>query len=118
MEAAASAAGRSATRPAGRTWAPDFHPLGAWPVRGRAAVTGRAKVTLLLVEDYRLMFEGLSSILAEYPDFDVVGVATTVKDAVEKAVLLKPDLVLMDYRLPDGDGVQATERIRVNLPDP
>ncbi|TME95809.1 MAG: response regulator transcription factor [Chloroflexi bacterium] len=80
-------------------------------------MTGRAKVTLLLVEDYRLMFEGLSSILAEYPDFNVVGVATSVKDAVEKAVLLKPDLVLMDYRLPDGDGVQATERIRVNLPD-
>jgi len=50
------------------------------------------------------MFEGLSSMLGEYPDFNVIGVATTVKDAVEKAVLLKPDLVLMDYRLPDGDG--------------
>src|SRR2546430_6589522 len=63
------------------------------------------------------MFEGLSSILAEYPDFNVVGEATTVKDAVEKAVLLKPVLVLMHYRLPGGDGVQATGRIRVNLPD-
>ena len=40
------------------------------------------------------MFEGLSSMLGEYPDFNVIGVATTVKDAVEKAVLLKPDLVL------------------------
>ena len=63
------------------------------------------------------MFEGLSSMLGEYPDFNVIGVATTVKDAVEKAVLLKPDLVLMDYRLPDGDGAQAAERIRVKLPE-
>jgi DNA-binding NarL/FixJ family response regulator len=63
------------------------------------------------------MFEGLSSLLAEYPDINVMGVATTVVDAVAKASLLKPDLVLMDYRLPDGDGAQASERIRALLPD-
>jgi len=78
-------------------------------------VSGRIKV--LLVEDHRLMFEGLSSLLAEYPDIDVIGVATTVADSVEKASLLKPDLVLMDYRLPDGDGAQASERIRASQPD-
>jgi DNA-binding NarL/FixJ family response regulator len=77
----------------------------------------RGKINLLLVEDHRLMFEGLSSLLAEYPDINVMGVATTVADAVAKASLLKPDLVLMDYRLPDGDGAQASERIRATLPD-
>src|SRR5207237_7376533 len=41
----------------------------------------------------------------------------TVADAVEKCTLLKPDLVLMDYRLPDGDGAVATERIRTMLPE-
>jgi DNA-binding NarL/FixJ family response regulator len=76
-----------------------------------------AKVNVLLVEDHRLMFEGLSAILSEQPDLKVVGVATTVADAVEKSVLLKPDLVLMDYRLPDGDGAQATARIQAKLPE-
>jgi len=78
-------------------------------------MSGQIKV--LLVEDHRLMFEGLSSLLAEYPDINVLGVATTVADAIEKAALLKPDLVLMDYRLPDGDGAQASERIRAAQPD-
>jgi two-component system response regulator DevR len=75
------------------------------------------KINILLVEDHRLMFEGLSSLLSEYGDINILGVATTVADAVAKASLLKPDLVLMDYRLPDGDGAQASERIRATLPD-
>jgi len=75
------------------------------------------KINVLLVEDHRLMFEGLSSLLTEYSDINVLGVATTVADAIAKASLLKPDLVLMDYRLPDGDGAQASERIRSLLPD-
>jgi DNA-binding NarL/FixJ family response regulator len=78
-------------------------------------VSQQVKINVLLVEDHRLMFEGLTSLLAEYPDLNVAGVATSVADAVEKALLLKPDLVLMDYRLPDGDGAQASERIRAKL---
>ena len=75
------------------------------------------QINVLLVEDHRLMFEGLSSLLTEYSDINVLGVATTVADAIAKASLLTPDLVLMDYRLPDGDGAQASERIRSLLPD-
>jgi len=74
-------------------------------------------IKLLLVEDHRLMFEGLTSLLSEYDDLTVLGVATTVADAVQKAMFLKPDVVLMDYRLPDGDGAQATEKIRAQLPE-
>src|SRR5439155_7682646 len=80
-------------------------------------VSAPVRVNILLVEDHRLMFEGLSAMLSEYPDLNVLGVATTVADAVEKCTLLKPDLVLMDYRLPDGDGAVATERIRTMLPE-
>jgi two-component system response regulator DevR len=75
------------------------------------------KINVLLVEDHRLVFEGLSSLLAEFPDINVMGVATTVSDAVAKTTLLKPDLVLMDYRLPDGDGAQAGEKIRSTMPE-
>lgn len=75
------------------------------------------KVKVLVVEDHRLMFEGLTSLLSEFSDFHVLGVATTVADAVEKALILKPDVILMDYRLPDGDGAQATEKIRASLPE-
>ncbi len=80
-------------------------------------MSAEQRITVLLVEDHRLMFEGLSSLLAEYPDMNVIGVATTVADAVQKAALLKPDLVLMDFRLPDGDGAQASERIRAAQPE-
>jgi two-component system response regulator DevR len=76
-----------------------------------------AMINVLLVEDHRLVFEGLSSLLSEYPDLSVIGNAATVADAVENASSLRPDLVLMDYRLPDGDGAQATEQIRARLPD-
>ncbi len=76
-----------------------------------------AMINVLLVEDHRLVFEGLASLLSEYPDLSVIGNAATVADAVENASSLKPDLVLMDYRLPDGDGAQATEQIRARLPD-
>ncbi len=75
------------------------------------------KVDVLIVEDHRLMFEGLVSVLSEFGGINVAGVATTVADAVQKATVIKPDLVLMDYRLPDGDGVEATTKIRAVLPD-
>ncbi|HET7836673.1 MAG TPA: response regulator transcription factor [Variovorax sp.] len=78
---------------------------------------GDRVIRLLVVEDHRLMFEGLTSLLGEYSDLSVLGVATTVADAVAKSLFLKPDLVLMDYRLPDGDGAQATEKIRSSLPE-
>lgn len=63
------------------------------------------------------MFEGLVSILADRPNLEVLGVASSASDAVEKAVLLQPDVVLMDLRLSDAEGWQACELIRSRLPD-
>jgi DNA-binding NarL/FixJ family response regulator len=74
-------------------------------------------ISVLIVEDHRLMVEGLSSLLGEVPELKVVGTAGTVKDAVEAAGTLKPQVVLMDFRLPDGDGPAATLRIRQEHPD-
>jgi DNA-binding NarL/FixJ family response regulator len=76
-----------------------------------------SKIDVLLVEDDRLLFEGLSILLADEQDLRIVGVATTAAEAVEKAKVLEPDVILMDYHLPDGDGAQATARIRDLVPD-
>src|SRR5690242_5580017 len=74
-------------------------------------------VTVLIVEDHRLMVEGLSSLLAEAPELKVAGTASTVREAVEAAGKLQPQVVLMDFRLPDGNGAEATERIRREHPE-
>ncbi len=74
-------------------------------------------ITVLIVEDHRLMVEGLSSLLAEAPELKVVGTAGTVREAVEAAHTLTPQVILMDFRLPDGNGAEATERIRQEHPE-
>ena len=74
-------------------------------------------ITVLIVEDHRLMVEGLSSLLGEEPGLRVAGTAGTVKEAVEAARALQPQVVLMDFRLPDGNGAEATERIRQEHPE-
>ncbi len=74
-------------------------------------------ITVLIVEDHRLMVEGLASLLGEAPELKVVGTAGTVKDAVDAAASLHPQVVLMDFRLPDGEGPDATVRIRQEHPE-
>lgn len=62
------------------------------------------------------MVEGLSSLLGEEATLRVVGTARTVGEAVAAAKSLLPQVILMDFRLPDGNGAEATERIRKELP--
>jgi two-component system response regulator DevR len=74
-------------------------------------------LTVLLVEDHRLMLEGLTSLLRGEPDLTVIGTAGTVRDAIEAARTLDPQVVVMDFRLPDGTGAEATRRIRQERSD-
>lgn len=69
-------------------------------------------VRVLLVEDHEMVAQGLRAALGDEPDLDVVGWASTVADGVDQYRALRPDIVLMDYRLPDGSGTDAAERIR------
>jgi DNA-binding NarL/FixJ family response regulator len=79
-------------------------------------MTDRA-VTVLIVDDHPMVAEGLAEILSGQADIDVVGQAATAADGSRLSGELRPDVVVMDYRLPDGDGATATRRILDEQPD-
>jgi DNA-binding NarL/FixJ family response regulator len=72
---------------------------------------------LLLVDDHALFREGLISLLSYQEDFTVLGEAEDAESALEQARALKPDIVLMDVELPGEDGVSATQRLKLEMPD-
>jgi DNA-binding NarL/FixJ family response regulator len=74
-------------------------------------------IKLVIVDDHALFREGLASIIQVEPDIEVSGLAGTVQEAVEVVRQLKPDLVLMDYSLPDGTGADATRMVLEEHPD-
>jgi DNA-binding NarL/FixJ family response regulator len=71
---------------------------------------------ILLVEDHILFQESLGRLLDSQTDMAVVGGATSVQEAIALARKYKPDVILMDFTLPDGTGVDATEAILAELP--
>lgn len=79
--------------------------------------TVTAPMKILLVDDHVLFREGLVSLLDAQPDMKVVGGASCVQEAVELNRSLKPNLVLMDFGLPDGTGLDATKTILAESPN-
>lgn len=74
-------------------------------------------IRIVVVDDHILFREGLVAIIRSEPDLEVVGQAGSVKEAVALIGSLKPDVVLMDFGLPDGTGVDATRAILKEDPD-
>ncbi|MEV6159532.1 response regulator transcription factor [Nonomuraea sp. NPDC052129] len=68
-------------------------------------------IRLLVVDDHPVVRDGLSSMFARDPDFEVVGEAADGAEAVRLAETLRPDVVLMDLRMPGMDGVSATKEL-------
>jgi DNA-binding NarL/FixJ family response regulator len=74
-------------------------------------------IRVLLADDHPVVRTGLTGMLAAEPDLEIVGEAASGDEAVALALRLAPDVILMDLRMPGGDGVSATARIRAERPD-
>ena len=70
------------------------------------------KISVLIADDHLLFAEALEAILASESEIEVVGHASNGEEAVEQALALHPDVILMDIAMPGIDGVEATKRIR------
>jgi len=73
-------------------------------------------IRILIVDDHILVRDGLSSVLGREADMTVVGEASNGLEAIEETSRLKPDVVLMDLRMPELDGVEAMKRIAESDP--
>ncbi|MGZ6316813.1 MAG: response regulator [Anaerolineales bacterium] len=75
-----------------------------------------AKQRIVLVDDHEVVRLGLKSLLERHPQFDVVGEAGSAREAIEQVAALKPEVVLMDIRLPGTSGIEACEEIVNKFP--
>jgi DNA-binding NarL/FixJ family response regulator len=75
------------------------------------------RISLLIADDHPVVRAGLRGMLESQPDFEVVGEATTGKEAVQLTDRLHPKVILMDLRMPEMDGVTAISKIKAEHPD-
>jgi DNA-binding NarL/FixJ family response regulator len=69
-------------------------------------------IRVLLVEDHRMVREALCEVLQKVPDIQIVGEAGDAREALKQAVELDPDVVVLDIRLPDVNGIEVAARLR------
>src|ERR671934_842791 len=74
-------------------------------------------IRVLIADDQRVVRDGLTMLVGLVDDIEVVGMASDGLDAIDGAARERPDVVLMDLRMPGTDGAEATRRIREALPD-
>jgi DNA-binding NarL/FixJ family response regulator len=83
---------------------------------GAGAAGGQRRISVFLLDDHEDVRRGVRGLLTAEPDIDVIGEAGTVMSALEQMPSLRPDVAVLDIRLPDGDGVSVCREIRSTLP--
>src|SRR3989475_9694309 len=73
------------------------------------------RLRILLVDDHEVVRDGVKSLINANDDLAVVAEAGSVHEAIDQAIRTKPDVVVMDVRLADGSGIEATREIRAKL---
>jgi two-component system nitrate/nitrite response regulator NarL len=74
-------------------------------------------IRVLLADDHALVRKGIGELLAARDEFEVIGEAGEGREAVSESLRLRPDVVLMDLNMPNGDGLWATSQLAEELPD-
>jgi DNA-binding NarL/FixJ family response regulator len=77
----------------------------------------RGQITVFLLDDHEIVRRGVRDLLEAEPDITVIGEAGTAESALARIPALKPDVAVLDVRLPDGDGVTVCREIRSKMPD-
>jgi DNA-binding NarL/FixJ family response regulator len=75
------------------------------------------RIGVFLLDDHEIVRRGVADLLAAEPDITVVGEAGTAASALARIPALKPDVAILDVRLPDGDGVSVCREIRSKMPE-
>ncbi|MCX2180072.1 response regulator transcription factor [Streptomyces sp. SKN60] len=76
-----------------------------------------APTRVFLVDDHEVVRRGLRDLLDDEPDLEVVGEASTAEQALARGPALRPDVAVLDVRLPDGDGISVCRELRSRMPD-
>src|SRR5499427_8647207 len=75
----------------------------------------RERIRIMLVDDHEVVRDGVKSLINANDDLTVVAEAGSVKEAIEQPMRTRPEVVVMDVRLADGSGIEATREIRARL---
>ncbi len=81
------------------------------------ADSARAPIRVFLLDDHEIVRRGVRELLEAEPDIEVVGEASTATQALNRVPAMKPDVAVLDVRLPDGDGVRVCRELRSRMPE-
>jgi len=74
-------------------------------------------IKVLIADDHQLFREGVANLLSSAPQIEVIGQAKDGKEAVQKAIQLKPDIILIDINMPLMNGIEATKMLKEKMPE-
>jgi DNA-binding NarL/FixJ family response regulator len=90
--------------------------MGGTGTGGRGMAAGEGRIAVFLLDDHEIVRRGVRELLEAEPDITVVGEAGTAASALARIPALRPDVAVLDVRLPDGDGVSVCREIRSAMP--